>query len=158
MSTATASAATGEELSALIAHLASEIGGPITALRTLQDHRGWIDDDAVEAVADVFNLSRAEIRGLVAFYSDFRTRPPATHSLAICQAEACQAAGSRALTRQVCDRVGAELGGQNADGSVGIEPVACLGLCARAPAMAVDGRLVVEADGVIDSLLEELGA
>ena len=156
--TATVSATASDELRALITHLTSEIGGPIAALRTLQDHRGWIDDDAVEVVADAFNLSRAEVRGLVAFYSDFRSRPPATHILAICQAEACQAAGSRALTRQVCDRVGAELGEQSADGSVGVESVACLGLCARAPAMAVDGRLVVEADGVIDGLLEELGA
>ena len=141
---------------ALIAHLVDETGGPVTALRVIQDERGWIDDDAVTAVARVFNISRAEVRGLVAFYADFRTRPPATHTLAICQAEACQAAGSRALTRTIRERVGAELGGQNADGSVGLDAVYCLGLCARGPALTVDGRLVVEADRVIDDLLTEL--
>lgn len=156
MAIATTDASGVDAARALIAHLAGQTGGPVTALRLIQAEHGWIDDDAVEAVARVFNLSRAEVRGLVAFYADFRTRPPATHTLAICQAEACQATGARALTRHVCDRVGAELGGQNADGSVGIDPVYCLGLCARGPALTIDGRLVVEADQAIDGLLTEL--
>jgi formate dehydrogenase subunit gamma len=157
MVTAPTSTTTDEELPPLIAHLVNETGGPVTALRMLQDRRGWIDDEAMAAVAHVFNLSRAEVRGLVAFYADFRTRPPARHTLRICQAEACQAAGSRALTRTVCERVQAKLGEQNADGSVGVEPVYCLGLCPRGPAMTVDGRLVVEADRFIDRVLDELG-
>ena len=156
MAIATPDAAGIDAARALIAHLAGATGGPVTALRVIQAARGRIDDDAVEAVARVFNLSRAEVRGLVAFYADFRTRPPATHSLAICQAEACQAAGSRELTRLVCERVGTELGEQNAAGSVGVDPVYCLGLCARGPAMIVDGRLVVEADRVVDDVLAEL--
>lgn len=158
MPTASANATTSEERRALIAPFVHEIGGPVTALRAVQERYGWIDDESVAAVADAFNLGRAEVRGLVAFYADFRTRPPATHSLTVCQAEACQATGSRALTRLICERTGSELGGQSADGSVGVDPVYCLGLCARGPAMVVDGRLVVEADRVIDRLLEELGA
>jgi formate dehydrogenase subunit gamma len=157
MPTASVNATTSEERRTLIAPLVHEIGGPVSALRALQDRYGWIDDDSVATVAEAFNRGRAEVRGLVAFYADFRTRPPATHTLTICQAEACQATGSRALTRLVCERTGAELGGQNADGSVGVDPVYCLGLCARGPAMAVDGRLVVEADQAIEGLLAELG-
>jgi formate dehydrogenase subunit gamma len=80
---------TSDDLRRLIAPHANEIGGPLSALRTIQQQRGWVDDDAIDAVADVFNLGRAEVRGLVGFYSDFRTSPPATHVLKICQAEAC---------------------------------------------------------------------
>jgi formate dehydrogenase subunit gamma len=147
-----------EDLRHLIAPHRSDIGGPITALRIVQQHAGWIDTDAVDAVADVFNLSRAEVRGLVAFYADFRTKPPAEHTLTVCQAEACQAAGSRQLTKSLSDHTGAELGGTSSDGRIGLEPVYCLGLCARAPAMMVDGKLVVEADRVADRVIEELGA
>jgi len=86
---------TSEELRRLIAPHKNDIGGPITALRTLQRHLGWIDTEAEAAVADVFNLSRADVRGLVNFYADFRTTPPATHVLTVCQAEACQAVGAR---------------------------------------------------------------
>ena len=147
---------TGEELRQLIVPHVNDIGGPVTALRTLQQHVGWIDDDALAAVADAFNLSRAEVRGLVAFYADFRTAPPPAHVLAVCQAEACQAAGSRALTKTLEDRLEVRLGRTSPDRSVGLEAVYCLGLCARAPAAMVDGELVVEADQRIDRMVGEL--
>lgn len=144
------------DLRRLIAPHAGDIGGPVTALRTIQSAQGWIDADAIEAVADVFNLSRAEVRGLVEFYADFRTQPPATHRLAVCQAEACQAAGSRELTRRLGRRLGIALGETTADGHIGLEAVYCLGLCARAPAMLVDGRLVVEADTAAERIVADL--
>ena len=144
---------TSEELRRLIAPHAKDIGGPVTALRILQQHIGWIDTDAVDAVADVFNLSRAEVRGLVAFYADFRTAPRPTHVLAVCQAEACQAAGSRALTRTLEDHLEVKLGRTSPDQAIGLEAVYCLGLCARAPAAMVDGERVVDADQRIDRLV-----
>lgn len=117
---------------------------------------GWIDSEAMVTVADVFNLSRAEVRGLVHFYSDFRTEPPAAHVVRVCQAEACQAMGARELTRRIAARLGVELGRMTADRLVGLEAVYCLGLCARAPAMMVDGELVVEADQGIDRLVDRI--
>jgi formate dehydrogenase subunit gamma len=147
---------TSHELRRLIAPHANEIGGPLSALRTIQQQHGWIAPDAVDAVADVFNLSRAEVRGLVGFYADFRTSPPATHVLRICQAEACQSVGARELTRSLSDRLGIALGGTTPDRRVGLEGVYCLGLCTHGPALMVDGRLVVGADAAADRVLEEL--
>lgn len=148
---------TSDELRTLIAPHANDIGGPITALRAVQEQHGWIDPNAVDEVADVFNLSRAEVRGLVDFYADFRAQPAAAHIVRVCQAEACQAAGARELTRALAERLGAELGGSSPDRSIGLEGVYCLGLCARAPAMMVDDRLVVEADTVAERVLDDLG-
>ncbi len=145
-----------EELRRLIAPQANDIGGPVTALWTLQRHQGWIDVDAVSAVADVFNLSRAEVRGLVNFYADFRTEPPATHVLTVCQAEACQAVGARELTKALADRLGIALGGTTPDRQFGLEGVACLGLCTHGPAMMVDGKPVVRADDAADRVLDDL--
>lgn len=147
---------TSEELRPLVAPHAKDIGGPITALRILQQHIGWIDTDAVDTVADVFNLSRAEVRGLVGFYADFRTHPPADHVLKICQAEACQATGARELTKTLTDRLGIALGGVTPDQAIGLEPVYCLGLCTHGPAMVVDGELVVRADVDADRILGEI--
>ncbi len=59
------------------------------------------------------------MRGLVEFYADFRTTPPAAHTVAVCAAEACQAAGSRALTRALEERLEVELGRISADGCGG---------------------------------------
>lgn len=146
-------ATSADGLRSLVAPLVNEIGGPVTALRAVQDEQGWIDPAAIEVVADVFNLSRADVRGLVEFYADFKTMPPAAHTIAVCQAEACQAAGSRELTQALEDRLGTTLGRMDDDRTVELEPVYCLGLCARAPALMVDGTLVVEADQAIDRVV-----
>jgi formate dehydrogenase subunit gamma len=156
MATATANAS-AEATRALIAHLVHETGGPVTALRTIQEARGWIDSDTLDIVAEVFNLSRAEVRGLVEFYADFHTAPPADHTVAVCQAEACQAAGSRALTATLEERLGVALGRISEDRVVGLEPVYCLGLCARGPALSVDGTLIVDADGAVERVAQRVG-
>lgn len=143
-------------LRALVAPLVSQVGGPITALRTIQDQNGWIDQEGIDAVANVFNLSRAEVRGLVAFYADFRTQPPADHVVRVCQAEACQAAGSRALTETLSQRLGTALGHATPDRTVELDPVYCLGLCARAPAVMVDGELIADADGAVERITDKV--
>lgn len=153
---ATANATSGEGLRALIAPLVHETGGPVTALRAIQDQDGWIGPEGIAVVADVFNLSRAEVRGLVAFYADFRTQPPADHVVRVCQAEACQAAGSRALTQTLAQRLGTSLGHASPDHGVELEAVYCLGLCARAPALMVDGELVADADQAIERVVQKV--
>jgi len=158
MATAPVSSSPAERLRALITPLVDEVGGPITALRAIQELEGSIDGAAIEVVADVFNLSRAEVRGLVAFYADFRTQSPADHVIRVCQAEACQASGSRALTATLEERLGTTVGHATADRSVELDPVYCLGLCARAPALMVDDELVADADRAVERVIEKVQA
>lgn len=93
---------------------------------------GWIPEDAVRQLADELNLSRAEVHGVVRYYHDFRTEPPAGNIVRICEAEACQAMGSRELKAHAADR----LAGMDAT----LEPVYCLGNCACSPAVMVNGK------------------
>ena len=43
---------------------------------------GYVDDDDVAVVAEVLNLSRADVHGVVTFYSDFRRTSPPAHRVA----------------------------------------------------------------------------
>ncbi len=140
----------------LVTPFVDRIGGLLSALRAIVAQCGFIDTEALEAVAEVFNLSRAEVRGIVSFYSDLRVTPPARHTIQICQAEACQAVGARELTRRLTARFGIELGNSTGDGRVAIEPVYCLGLCANGPAMRIDDRLIVRSDTLDESLIAAL--
>ena len=124
---------------------AGRIGGPITALRRIVETCGHIQRFHMETVADVFNLSVAEVRGIVSFYSDLRTDPAGRKHIRICQAEACQAVGARALTAAVIDKLGIGLGETAADGSVSLEAVYCLGLCTCGPNATVNDSPVVGA-------------
>ncbi len=123
---------------ALLEPFAEAPGGLLPALRALQNASGYVDERAVAVLADVFNLSKAEVHGVVSFYHEFRNQPPGKHTLRICQAEACQAMGSRALTQRVQSLLGIQFHESSADGQFTLEPVYCLGNCACSPAIMID--------------------
>ena len=123
-------------------------GRPLTgALRELQDSFSYIDERAIALLADHYNLSPAEIHGVISYYADFKTRPAGRHTLRLCQAEACQAVGARALREHAQHRLGVKMGETTSDGQISLEAVYCLGLCANGPA----GQLNDEAQVQLDS-------
>ena len=99
---------------------------------------GWVPEDVIRQLADTLNLSRADVHGVVSFYHDFRTTPPGRHIVKICQAEACQAMGSRKLTKHAEMALGVPLHGGNDEFT--LEPTYCLGNCACSPAVMIDNR------------------
>lgn len=116
-------------------------GALLPVLHALQAQFGYIDEAAIPIVADVLNISVAEVHGVIGFYHDFRQHPPGRHVLRVCRAEACQSMGCEALIHHIERRVGAKLGETSADRSVTIEAVYCLGNCALSPALMLDGKL-----------------
>jgi formate dehydrogenase subunit gamma len=123
------------------------LDGPLLPiLHALQDEFGYIDAAAEPLIAAALNRSRAEIHGVVTFYHDFRHAPAGRHVLKLCRAEACQAAGGDRLAARAEARLGIAMGATAPDGSVTLEPVYCLGLCATAPSAMIDGRVVGRLD------------
>lgn len=114
-------------------------GATLPILHALQAAFGCVSADTVPMVAAALNLSRAEVHGIVTFYHEFRRQPPGRHVLRLCRAEACQAVGADALGAHARRRLGVDWHGTAADGSVTLEPVFCLGLCATGPAALLDG-------------------
>jgi len=99
---------------------------------------GWITEDAIRQLAAELNLSRAEVHGVVSYYHDFRTTPPGRHVIKVCQAESCQAMGSRELSAHAERSLGVKMHSHTED--ITLEPVYCLGNCACSPAVMVDGK------------------
>ncbi|ROZ76588.1 formate dehydrogenase subunit gamma [Ramlibacter sp. WS9] len=116
-------------------------GGLLPALHGIQDALGHVPADAVPAIADEFNLSRAEVHGVISYYHHFRATPAARHVIHICRAEACQAMGADALVAHARKHLGCELHGHSRDGEFTLEPAYCLGLCASSPALLMDDEL-----------------
>lgn len=115
-------------------------GALMPILHALNDEFGYVDSSVVPVIADELNLSRAEVHGVLSFYHDFRKEPAGHHVVKICRAEACQSMQGRALEDHVKRRLGVELGGTTPDRKFTLEPVYCLGLCACAPSMTIDGK------------------
>ncbi|MFN8156861.1 MAG: NAD(P)H-dependent oxidoreductase subunit E [Candidatus Nanopelagicales bacterium] len=117
----------------------------LPALQALQHEFGYVDPDAVPLVASFLNVSVAETHGVLTFYHELRTTPPAEITVALCSAEACQASGSRELRAEVEQGI-APVGGRSADGEVDVVEVFCLGNCVYGPAALVNERLVGRLD------------
>jgi len=113
---------------------ARERGPLLLVLHAVQAELGHIDDADIPAIADVLNLSVAEVHGVVSFYKDFRTEPPAAHVVQVCRAEACQALGAQPLFAAATEAASARNG-------VEVEEIFCFGNCALGPTVSLDGRL-----------------
>jgi formate dehydrogenase subunit gamma len=138
----------------VVAHAAGD-GAALPILHALQEVFGCVPEAAVPIIADVLNLSQAEIHGVVTFYHDFRREPPGRHVLKLCRAEACQSMGGDALGARACAKLGIDWGETTRDGRVTLDEVFCLGLCATAPSAMIDNRLVGRlTESRLDALLE----
>jgi formate dehydrogenase subunit gamma len=129
----------------------------IQILHRILERFGHISDDAIRQLATELNLSRADVHGVESYYHDFRTEPAGTHVVKICQAEACQAMGSRELTAHAESTLGVGL--HETTEEVPLEPVYCLGNCACSPAIMIDGHTFGRVDAArFDELVSGMGA
>jgi len=119
----------------------AEPGPLLEILHAVQDELGHVPANAVPLIAAALNLSRAEVHGVVSFYHHFRGEKPGTTVVQLCRAEACQSMNARALEEFVRARLRIGFGETTTDGRVTLEAVYCLGNCACAPAMMVNGEL-----------------
>jgi formate dehydrogenase subunit gamma len=119
-----------------------DIEGPlIPILHALNDRFGHINNEAIKIVADVLNLTRAEVQGVVGFYHDFRREPAGRHVIQVCRAEACQSMGCEELAERLERALGIKFGETSPDRNVTLLPVYCLGNCSLSPSVMVDGEL-----------------
>ncbi|MEM7776770.1 MAG: formate dehydrogenase subunit gamma [Pseudomonadota bacterium] len=139
------------------AHAALD-GALLPILHAMNDRFGYVPRDAIPLIAEMLNLSRAEVHGVATFYHDFRTEPAGRSVIKICRAEACQAMGCEPLVARAESRLGISCGETTPDGRISLQAVYCLGLCATAPAAMIEDRVVGRlTDEKLEHLLLESG-
>jgi formate dehydrogenase subunit gamma len=134
--------------------------GPLLPiLHGIQEEFGFVPNESLPVIAEALNISRAEVHGVVTFYHDYRRAPAGRHVLKLCRAEACQSMGSDAIAARIQQLLGIGFGETTEDGSVTLEPVYCLGLCACSPSAMLDGQVIGRLDAEkIDEIVEEVRA
>lgn len=114
----------------VIATFRDEPGPVLIALQAIQEKFGFVHDDALQMIADAFNVSRAEVFGVFTYYHDLKKSPQSGKTVKICAAEACQALG--------CDKL---ISDAQAAG-IEVEKAYCFGNCALGPAAMIGDRLI----------------
>ena len=127
----------------------------IDALRIVQNHRGWISDDALIDVAVLLEVPPTALDAVATFYNLIFRRPVGRHVILVCDSVSCWIMGYETVADYIKKRLGIDFGQTTADGRFTLLPHVCLGACDRAPVMMIDDRLyeLLDAAG-IDAILE----
>jgi NADH:ubiquinone oxidoreductase subunit E len=125
-------------LHSLLSDAPTDASNLLPVLQEVQHRVGYVSPGAMRMVADAFNVSRAEVYGVVTFYSDLREAAVGTHVVQVCMAEACQSVGCRDLMRHAEAALGVTADATTADGAYHLEAAYCFGNCALGPTIRVD--------------------
>ncbi|WP_343667602.1 NADH-quinone oxidoreductase subunit NuoE [Chitinophaga sp.] len=128
----------------------------IEALKIVQQHRGWVSDESVEAIADYLEISAAEVDSVATFYNLIFRRPVGRHVILLCDSISCYVMGYRALYKALEEKLHIHMGETSADERFTLLPNACLGCCDHAPALMIDKDLYSDvAPAMLDDILKK---
>jgi NADH:ubiquinone oxidoreductase subunit E len=114
-------------------------GALLPALHVLQEEAGYVDAEVAIELAELFAMPPAEVMEVVSFYSLFHTTPQPRHHVFVCTNLSCSLRGARGLLRDLAVHLRVDEEGNTPDGRVHLGREECLGACAGAPMMRVDG-------------------
>jgi NADH-quinone oxidoreductase subunit E len=128
----------------------------IDALKIVQEHRGWLSDEAIGDVATELNMSPEEVDSIATFYTRFYRKPTGRNIILICDSVSCMIMGYGTLYRHIAEKYQIGFGETTKDGRFTLLPISCLGDCDHAPAMMInhDHYNHVSPDS-IDSILDK---
>ncbi|MGH9278496.1 MAG: NADH-quinone oxidoreductase subunit NuoE [Acidimicrobiales bacterium] len=112
----------------------------IPILHVAQEQNGWLTPDAIAHVAELLDLTPAEVYGTATFYDMLFTQPVGRHLISVCTNMACMLNGGYELLEHAEERLGVSPGGTTEDGEFTLEDVECIAYCGGAPCLAVNWR------------------
>lgn len=118
----------------------------IRALQAVQAEESYVSDEAISAIAAHFDVSEAEIEGVLSFYAQFKRTKPGKYVIAVCDGTACHIKGSNLIENWITDELGIKDGETDEKGIFSLELVACLGCCSLAPVIAINGKVYGKLD------------
>ena len=112
----------------------------IPILQEIQDELRWLSPQTLEAVAAGLSLPLAHVYSVATFYKSFSLEPRGRRTCTVCMGTACHVRGGAAILEHFERELGVAAGRTTPDGEFTLERVNCLGACAQAPLVVVDGR------------------
>jgi NADH-quinone oxidoreductase E subunit len=124
-----------------------------------QAEEGWLSPDAMEHIAEILDLTPAEVLGTASFYEMLRTEPVGRYMVSVCTNIACLLDGAYELLEHAEARLGISVGGTTPDGMFSLEEAECIAFCDRAPCLQVNHRFFGPIDDArFDGLVDDLAA
>jgi len=112
----------------------------IEALKIVQQHRGWVSDDSLMAIAQCLNISSAQLEGVATFYNLINRHKLGHYVIHLCDSISCHLTGYDEILNMIKRHLNIEYGQTTEDGRFTLLSNVCLGSCDKSPAMMVNGK------------------
>jgi NADH-quinone oxidoreductase subunit E len=129
----------------------------IPLLHLAQEQDGYVAGDAMAHIAELIDVTPAEVLGTCSFYEMCKREPVGEYLVNVCTNISCMLLGGEELLHHLEDRLGVTSGSTTADGTFTLEDVECIAACTEAPCLQVNYRYFYrvtadDADALIDDL------
>lgn len=103
-----------------------------------QEQNGYISDEVMEQVAEILQIDKVDVLGVVTFYTMYFQKKMGKYHIQVCTNVSCMLRGAYDIWDEVKAELGLENMGVSADGKFSLEEVECMGACGYAPMIAVN--------------------
>jgi NADH-quinone oxidoreductase subunit E len=124
-----------------------------------QEQNGYVTEAAMKHVAELLDITPAEVYGTASFYEMFRFEPTGKYLINICGTMSCALLGAHELMHHAEQVLGVRAGSTTPDGLITLQHAECQAACTEAPTLQVNYRhrfRVTNAD--FDQLVDDLRA
>ncbi len=131
-----------QRLHDIVASYPKQPSSLIPILQSVQSEFRYLPEEMLSFIASSLGLSPAAVYGVSTFYAQFSTQPKGKHLIQVCDGTACHVRQSTAVLVELRKELG--LSGEEKttpDLMFTLEKVSCIGACALAPAMMIDGQI-----------------
>ncbi len=112
----------------------------IPLLHLAQEQDGWVSEEAMVHIAELLDVTPAEVLGTASFYEMFKREPVGRYLVNVCTNISCLLVGGEELLEHCTERLGVPVGGTTEDGVFSVEEVECIAACTDAPCLQVNYR------------------
>lgn len=112
----------------------------IPLLHLAQQQDGYVTNEAMRQIAELLDITAAEVYGTATFYEMFKFEPVGRYCINICTNISCQLLGAWELLEHAEERLGIKAGSTTADDMFTLEDVECIAACTEAPAIQINYR------------------
>jgi len=105
-----------------------------------QEQNGYVTEDAMRHVAELLDVTPAEVYGTASFYEMFRFEPTGKFLVNVCGTMSCALMGADSLMHHAEESLGIKAGDTTDDGAITLQHAECQAACTEAPTLQVNYR------------------
>ena len=124
----------------IIARYPKKKSALIPLLHLSQEQNGYVTQEAMRHIAELVDVTPAEVIGTGTFYEMFKFEPVGKYLINICGTMSCALLGAEELMHHAEHKLGIKAGSTTDDGMFTLEQAECQAACTEAPCLQVNYR------------------